>query len=177
MSVFGIIYNEAIFEQHKITPPQNRKDLMTLCDTLKNNSISPFDSFAKQKSILNVLFAMGHSSTMDINQFEWLEAMNAGNGSFKTGRIDGFFDSIDGIQKFLTIDNSETNKTAYTNFIEGNTAMIFENGRFYNQIKKRHPSIRMGIFPLPVSEDNDSKLFTDIEAVLSINSKKGVDKI
>ncbi len=177
MNVFGIIYNEAIFERYMVTPPQNRKDLMKLCENLKKNNIFPFDPLVKQKSILNVLFAMGHSSTIDINQFDWIKAMNAGQGSFKTGRIDGFFDSIDGIQKYTTSDNSENTKTSYTNFIEGNTAMIFDNGRFYNRIKKLHPSIRMGIFPLPVSEENDSKLFTDIETVLSINSKIGADKI
>ena len=168
----GVIYNKKVFSDAGITDlPKTVTQLKEVCDKLKAKGVSPFGVAFKDTWTLAQMFSVGHTSTVDINQF--VTDMNAGKTSFKNEKMDKVFETFDMIaanSNEKPLDSDYNNQC--TLFAQGKVGMMVQGLWSLANVTKIDPNIETGMFALPLSENPDeARMMGDVDLIFCLYAK------
>lgn len=168
----GVIYNKALFNDAGIEKlPETVAELSDACAKLKAIGVDPFAVAFKDTWTLRLLFSIGHTATVDI--YDFVNSMNAGQGSFNNSQMEKTFETFDLIAANCNkkpMDSDYNNQC--TLFAQGKAAMMIQGLWALSSVTQIDPDIQTGMFALPVSEDaSKARMMGDVDTVFSVYSK------
>ncbi|MEH7120311.1 extracellular solute-binding protein [Neobacillus vireti] len=155
----GVFYNKQIFEENHIQIPKTWAELMDVAKTLKSKGITPFTSHFKD-------YQMGNSA----NQFatlevfskypEWGSDLQKGKVSFgKSPEYKTTFEHFKDLYENTEKDPFGVDFTGAADlFANGKTAMWIIGTWAPAQIFKNNPDFKLGFFPTPAVDAENTKL-------------------
>ncbi|MDO4325455.1 MAG: extracellular solute-binding protein [bacterium] len=169
---WGIFYNIDLFEQAGITEiPTTFSELETICQTLKDNDITPFAAMYKDSWTCEQVFSALFAAAMQDNLTEWIQQMNQGESTFRQEPVDKVFRFLDLMKENSGINYMDADSTAgYNSFASGDAAMIFLGNFALRSARNTNPDIRIGLMAIPISEDPDeAKIMTNTGVGIVVN--------
>jgi len=154
---YGYIYNKDLFDEAGITElPTTLSELEATAKKLKDAGILPFINAYKEQWVLaDHLLNAGLSKLSD--PAVTVTALGKGEQKFKGNAVfEQWIDLIDltvkyGNENMLTTDYN----TLLNEFAAGNGAMVQQGNWIQATIDQLNPDMRMGILPMPISDDRD----------------------
>ena len=158
---WGVFYNKELFEQAGIADvPVTVSELKDCVEKLKASGITPFAAGYATEWTIGQFLGYGASSILTPAAVELGDDYKKGNWTFDQPGIDQAFDVLD-----LVADNTQDRpfdtdvSGQYAAFAKGDAAMMLQGNWSILQIRELNPDIKMGMFPLPISEDKEDLLF------------------
>lgn len=149
---WGYLYNQKIFSDLGITPPQTIDEMKAVCEKLKANNIKPFLLAFQESWIPQLMMALSLGGTVNSQHPDFVDKMNKGEGSYKD--VEGVFDIIDVIMQNGTDKPFEVgNDAGSADFANGKAAMWVQGSWNAEAILKANKDMQIGVAPLPVSND------------------------
>lgn len=152
----GLIYNKDAFEKAGIeTPPRTLSEVEEACESLKAVGITPFATGLKDVWVSQQLF--WNVSGPNVGDFNtWYYEMADGNSSFRNPKTEETFKLID-IILANTIENPLSSDAANmsNDIATGKAGMCLQGVWQYDTFLKSDPNVRLGLAPIPVSENPD----------------------
>ena len=159
--LIGYFYNKELFEQAGIADvPVTVSELKDCVEKLKASGITPFAAGYATEWTIGQFPGYGASSILTPAAVELGDDYKKGNWTFDQPGIDQAFDVLD-----LVADNTQDRpfdtdvSGQYAAFAKGDAAMMLQGNWSILQIRELNPDIKMGMFPLPISEDKEDLLF------------------
>jgi len=158
---WGVFYNKELFEQAGIKEvPKTVTQLKECVEKLNAAGITPFAAGYGTEWTIGQFLGYGASSILTPAAVELGDDYKKGNWSFDLPGIDMAFDVLD-----LVADNTQDRpfdtdvSGQYAIFAKGEAAMMLQGNWSILQIRELNPEISMGMFPLPISEDEEDLLY------------------
>ena len=158
---WGVFYNKELFEKAGISDvPVTVSELKDCVEKLKASGITPFAAGYATEWTIGQFLGYGASSILTPAAVELADDYKKGNWTFDQPGIDQAFDVLD-----LVADNTQDRpfdtdvSGQYAAFAKGDAAMMLQGNWSILQIRELNPDIKMGMFPLPISEDKEALLF------------------
>lgn len=158
---WGVFYNKELFEKAGISDvPVTVSELKDCVEKLKASGITPFAAGYATEWTIGQFLGYGASSILTPAAVELGDDYKKGNWTFDQPGIDQAFDVLD-----LVADNKQDRpfdtdvSGQYAAFAKGDAAMMLQGNWSILQIRELNPDIKMGMFPLPISEDKEALLF------------------
>ena len=158
---WGVFYNKELFEKAGISDvPVTVSELKDCVEKLKASGITPFAAGYATEWTIGQFLGYGASSILTPAAVELGDDYKKGNWTFDQPGIDQAFDVLD-----LVADNTQDRPVdtdvsgQYAAFAIGDAAMMLQGNWSILQIRELNPDIKMGMFPLPSSEDKEALLF------------------
>lgn len=154
----GVIYNQAIFDEQGIEPPQTWDEFIAVCDQLEAAGITPFygtlaDSWTAMPSF-NALGA--YPAQGDFFDKMRAEGENVGPNSSVSFEKD-FTEALEQQAELFSYAQDGYRGRTYDDgnaaFANGEVAMLMQGIWAINPIKGINPDIEAAIFPYPAAED------------------------
>lgn len=171
MSGYGVVYNKAIFDEYNLEIPTTVSELKSVCETLKENGVTPFTNQFRDDWLLGQLFNYGFANMDDTKGF--IEKLDSGEAKMADSEeIQDLMNVLDlmleyGQEKPLDASLNE----AESMFALGESAMMFEGIWTYDTIKQISPDIEVGLFALPITDNaEDTVMATNVNGVLHVSS-------
>ena len=158
---WGVFYNKELFEKAGISDvPVTVSELKDCVEKLKASGITPFAAGYATEWTIGQFLGYGASSILTPAAVALGDDYKKGNWTFDQPGIDQAFDVLD-----LVADNTQDRpfdtdvSGQYAAFAKGDAAMMLQGNWSILQIRELNPDIKMGMFPLPISEDKEALLF------------------
>ena len=158
---WGVFYNKELFEKAGISDvPVTVSELKDCVEKLKASGITPFAAGYATEWTIGQFLGYGASSILTPAAVELGDDYKKGNWTFDQPGIDQAFDVLD-----LVADNTQDRpfdtdvSGQYAAFAKGDAAMMLQGNWSILQIRELNPDIKMGMFPLPISEDKEALIF------------------
>lgn len=158
---WGVFYNKALFEQAGITEvPKTVTQLKECVQKLQDAGITPFAAGYGTEWTIGQYLGYGCSSILTPKATELGEDYKKGNWTFDLPGIDLAFDVLD-----LVNDNTQERpfdtdvSGQYAVFAKEEAAMMLQGNWSILQVRELNPDMQMGIFPLPISEEEEDLVF------------------
>ena len=158
---WGVFYNKELFEKAGISDvPVTVSELKDCVEKLKASGITPFAAGYATEWTIGQFLGYGASSILTPAAVELGDDYKKGNWTFDQPGIDQASDVLD-----LVADNTQDRpfdtdvSGQYAAFAKGDAAMMLQGNWSILQIRELNPDIKMGMFPLPISEDKEALLF------------------
>ena len=158
---WGVFYNKELFDKAGISEvPTTVTELKDCVDKLKAAGITPFAAGYATEWTIGQFLGYGASSILTPAAVELGDNYKKGNWTFDQPGIDQAFDVLD-----LVGDNTQDRpfdtdvSGQYATFAKGDAAMMLQGNWSILQIRELNPDIKMGMFPLPISDNADDLLF------------------
>ena len=158
---WGVFYNKELFEKAGISDvPVTVSELKDCVEKLKASGITPFAAGYATEWTIGQFLGYGASSILTPAAVASGDDYKKGNWTFDQPGIDQAFDVLD-----LVADNTQDRpfdtdvSGQYAAFAKGDAAMMLQGNWSILQIRELNPDIKMGMFPLPISEDKEALLF------------------
>ncbi len=165
---WGCLYNKAIFEECKITPPNTLDELKNVCEVLKSKGYAPFMLAYQEQWVPQLMTALTLGGKVSGEVPDWVERMYKDEGSYEEVR--DIFGVIDVIMKNGTDRALEQGSEAGSaDFANGKAAMYVQGTWASGTIMSTNPDMKLGVFALPV---NNNKACTLVN--LSTSTTLGV---
>ncbi|HIV53687.1 MAG TPA: extracellular solute-binding protein [Candidatus Mediterraneibacter norwichensis] len=158
---WGVFYNKELFEQAGIEDvPKTVAELEDCVEKLNAAGITPFAAGYATEWTIGQFLGYGASPILTPAAVELGDNYKKGNWTFDQPGIDTAFDVLD-----LVADNTQDRpfdtdvSGQYAVFAKGEAAMMLQGNWSILQIRELNPDISMGMFPLPISENEEDLLF------------------
>lgn len=158
---WGVFYNKELFEKAGISEvPKTVTELEDCVAKLKAAGITPFAAGYATEWTIGQFLGYGASSILTPAALELGENYKKGSWTFDQPGMDQAFEVLD-----LVADNTQDRpfdtdvSGQYAAFAKGDAAMMLQGNWSILQIRELNPEIQMGMFPLPISEDENALLF------------------
>lgn len=158
---WGVFYNKELFKQAGIEDvPKTVAELEDCVEKLNNAGITPFAAGYATEWTIGQFLGYGASSILTPAAVELGDNYKKGNWTFDQPGIDTAFDVLD-----LVADNTQDRpfdtdvSGQYAVFAKGEAAMMLQGNWSILRIRELNPDISMGMFPLPISENEEDLLF------------------
>ena len=158
---WGVFYNKELFDQAGIEDvPTTVTELEECVEKLKDAGITPFAAGYATEWTIGQFLGYGASSILPPAAVELGDNYKKGNWTFDQPGIDRAFDVLD-----LVGDNTQDRpfdtdvSGQYAVFAKGEAAMMLQGNWSILQIRELNPDIKMGMFPLPISDNAEDLLF------------------
>lgn len=149
---WGYLYNQKIFADAGITPPQTLDEMKAAVEKLKAKNVKPFELAFQESWIPQLMMALSLGGTVSADHPDWVQKMNAGQASYAD--VKDVFNIIDLIMQNGTDKPFEVGGAAgATDFANGKAAMWVQGPWMAETILKANPDVKFGVAPLPVSND------------------------
>ncbi len=149
---WGYLYNQKIFNDLGITPPQTLDEMKAVVEKLKANKITPFLLAFQESWIPQLMMALSLGGTVNSRNPDFIDKMNKGEGSYRD--VASVFDIIDVILQNGTPKPFEVgNQAGSADFANGKAAMWVQGSWNADAILQVNKDFRLGVAPLPVSND------------------------
>lgn len=158
---WGVFYNKELFKQAGIEDvPKTVAELEDCVEKLNAAGITPFAAGYATEWTIGQFLGYGASPILTPAAVELGDNYKKGNWTFDQPGIDTAFDVLD-----LVADNTQDRpfdtdvSGQYAVFAKGEAAMMLQGNWSILQIRELNPDISMGMFPLPISENEEDLLF------------------
>lgn len=173
----GIIYNKDIFEEVGVSVPTTYTEFVDVCEKISAAGYTPFamgatDGWTIGSQVVTPVFE--HDASI-----EWNKAMFEGTESFDPCAR-GVFKVIDLIKEY---DNQDSNDidylTAAAYLLSGECSMGFYDVNMYPVLQEIDPEAteRLGMFPVPYSEDASENKFLIFNDYYQVNSSSNLELV
>jgi ABC-type sugar transport system, periplasmic component len=170
---WGYLYNQKIFSDLAITPPQTLDEMKAVVEKLKAKKITPFMLAFQESWIPQLMMALSLGGTVNSRNPDFVDKMNKGEGSYND--VASVFDIIDVILQNGTDKPFEVGSAAgSSDFANGKAAMWVQGPWMSESILKANDDFKLGVAPLPVSNDPKGtmiNLSVSTTVALSANTK------
>ena len=158
---WGVFYNKDLFDKAGISEvPTTVTELKDCVDKLKAAGITPFAAGYATEWTIGQFLGYGASSILTPAAVELGDDYKKGNWSFDQPGIDQAFNVLDMVGDNTQDRPFDTDVSGqYATFAKGDAAMMLQGNWSILQIRELNPDIRMGMFPLPISDDPEELLF------------------
>ena len=159
----GVIYNQAIFEEQGLEPPETWAEFIAVCDQLEAAGITPFfGTLADSWTALPSFNALGaYASQGDFFDTMRTEGENVGPDSAVSFEKD-FTDALEQQKKLFSYAQDGYRGRTYDDgnaaFANGDVAMLMQGIWAINPVKGINPDIEAAIFPYPSADSADDRL-------------------
>ena len=155
---WGVFYNKDLFDKAGISEvPTTVTELKDCVDKLKAAGITPFAAGYATEWTIGQFLGYGASSILTPAAVELGDDYKKGNWSFDQPGIDQALDMVGDNTQDRPFDTDVSGQ--YATFAKGDAAMMLQGNWSILQIRELNPDIRMGMFPLPISDDPEELLF------------------
>ncbi|WP_223067816.1 ABC transporter substrate-binding protein [Paenibacillus caui] len=163
----GILYNKAIFKDLGIEVPKTWDELIAAADKIKAAGKNPFYFTLKDSWTTLVPF---NSFTPNIVGLDFFNKRKEGSTTFK----DAFREVAEKQLKLTEYGQKDQFGKGYndgnTAFAKGDAAMYIQGVWAIPEIQKANPSIELGIFPLPATNDpSKNMLVSGVDTLLTVS--------
>ena len=171
----GVIYNQAIFEEQGLEPPETWDEFIAVCDQLEAAGITPFfgtliDSWTAMPSF-NALGA--YPAQDDFFDKMRAEGENVGPNSSVSFEKD-FAEALEQQAELFSYAQDGYRGRTYDDgnaaFANGEVAMLMQGIWAINPVKGINPDIKAAIFPYPAAENPDERMLVsgvDVTVLIS----------
>lgn len=172
----SVIYNRDIFTSHGLEVPTTWDELMSICETLEQAGISPFYSTLKDNwTVAQGMFDYSVGGVINVPEF-YNDLAGEGtqvNESSQTSFQKDFALPMERMLQVRKFSNKNASSRGYGDgnlaFSQGQGAMYLQGPWALNEIAKSNPSMNLGTFPLPVTNDpQDLKVRVNVDLALWI---------
>lgn len=154
---WGYLYNKKIFSDSGLTPPQTLDEMKAVVDKLKAKKITPFELSFQESWIPQLMMALSLGGIVTSEHPDFVDKMNKGKGSYK--EVESVFNIIDLIMQNGTDKPFEVGSAAGSaDFANGKAAMWVQGPWMAESILKVNPGMKLGVAPLPVSNDPEAAM-------------------
>ncbi|MET0715938.1 MAG: extracellular solute-binding protein [Mycetocola sp.] len=159
----GVIYNQAIFEEQGIEPPETWDEFIAVCDQLQAAGITPFyGTLADSWTALPSFNALGaYPSQGDFWDKMREEGENVGPDSSVSFQKN-FPEALNQQAELFSYAQEGYRGRTYDDgnaaFANGEVAMLMQGIWAINPIKGINPDIEAAIFPYPAAENPDERM-------------------
>ncbi|MEK8130312.1 extracellular solute-binding protein [Paenibacillus filicis] len=163
----GVLYNKAMFKELGIDIPKTWNELIAAADKIKAAGKTPFYLTVKDAWTSLVLF---NSLEPGIVGLDFFKDRKDGKVAFK----DSFREVAEKQLKILDYGQKDAFGKGYNDgnvaFAKGEAAMYIQGVWAIPEIKKANPSMELGIFPFPSTNDAaKNKLVSGVDTLLTIS--------
>ncbi|WP_371131002.1 extracellular solute-binding protein [Arthrobacter sp. SDTb3-6] len=172
----SVIYNKDMFARYGLAVPTTWSQLQAVCRTLQGAGISPFYNTLKDNwTVAQGMFDYSVGGMVDIPRF--FSALDAEGTSVRAGSAASFHKDFQGPMQHMSqlalLANQDAASRGYGDgnlaFAQGKAAMYLQGPWALNEIAKTAPTMNLGTFPLPVTEDPaDLKVRVNVDLALWI---------
>lgn len=158
---WGVFYNKKLFEQAGISEvPKTVTELRECVDKLQAAGITPFAAGYGTEWTIGQYLGYGCSSILTPKAVELGENYKKGNWTFDLPGMDLAFDVLDLVNENTQERPFDTDVSGqYAVFAKEEAAMMLQGNWSILQVRELNPDMQMGIFPLPISEDEEALVF------------------
>lgn len=152
--VLGIYYNKEIFEKYDLSEPKTWDEFLSVCETLKENGVTPLANAGKAGWMLEIMFGTFGPNFYGGNSF--FEAVTSGETNFEDPAFVNALEKMTELKPymqpgFMGVDYSSQQAAFYTE-----QAAMFVGGSFEATFfQEQNPELDIGVFPAPPQEDDD----------------------
>ena len=171
LSGWGIIYNKDIFAKYNLAIPTTKTELISVCETLQSNGITPFINQFKDTWLLGQYVGTGVGTIDDPQTF--VADLLAGKTTLADSpAMQNNMDFLDIALQYGQANPLEGDwNTACTSMGLGEGAMMLEGVWVYDTIASIDPNINLGMFPVPYTDvAEDSTIYADVNGVWHVSS-------
>lgn len=173
MNTVGVYYNKQIFDQLKIAVPTNYGELIAAAEKIKAAGITPFafsDKDAWTVGIEANIMTGEEMGKAKAGQF-FEDVKNGTQSTAKSAEMSTVADRVLELRKYGASDAAATSyDQATSNFATGKAAMFINGIWAIPSVQKANPDIKFGMFPLPATKAEDTKVIYGIDAAVSISA-------
>lgn len=174
LNTIGVFYNTKIFEQLKLTVPTNWSELIAAAEKIKAAGITPFALSDKDAWTVGIQANQMTGAEMGQAKVEkfFEDVKNGAASTAKSPEMSTVADRILELRKYGSEDAAATGvDQAVANFATEKAAMFINGIWEIPSIQKANPNIKFGMFPVPATKAEDSKVIYGIDAAVAISAK------
>jgi len=174
MNTIGVYYNTKVFEDLKISVPTNWSEFIAAAQKIKAAGITPFALADKDGWTVGIQANQMTGEEMGKAKVEqFFEAVKNGiQSTAKSAEMNTVADRILELRKYGAEDASATGyDQAIANFASGKAAMFINGIWAIPSVQKANPDIKFGMFPLPATKAEDTKVIYGIDAAVAVSAK------
>jgi raffinose/stachyose/melibiose transport system substrate-binding protein len=176
LTAAGVIYNKDLFEQHGVAVPTTWAEFVAATETFAAAGITPiYGTYKEPWTLTQGAFDYSTGGLADIEQF--FASVNAEGPDFGPDSPASFsttFAPALPVMDFL-LDNAQANAPS-RGYPEGNVAFAGGAAAMYlqgpwalSELAKSNPELRVGTFPLPVTDNPDDRVVRiNVDVAVSI---------
>lgn len=172
----SVIYNKDVFAKHGLSVPTTWSELVKICQTLQDANIAPFYNTIKDTwTVGQGMFDYSVGGMVDVPRF--FSALGSEGTSLNAGSAASFQKDfkapMDRMLQLAPFANKDAASRGYADgnlaFAQGKAAMYMQGPWALNEIAKTAPALKLGTFPLPVTDDPaDLKVRVNVDLALWI---------
>ena len=152
---YGVFYNEDVFEENQLEIPTTLTELREACETLSANGVQPFAApFSEQWAFRYYLRAVTDIACL-MPDNNWNVDKMEGTSTFSED--DAFKEAVETYFSFHEYWGDDPFGTSWEDaqsmIANGEAAMCIHGSRAVDGFLSHNPDCRIGVFPMPVSED------------------------
>ncbi|TAP45298.1 extracellular solute-binding protein [Arthrobacter sp. S39] len=172
----GVIYNRDIFDANGVAVPTTWDEFVAACETFKAAGIAPiYGTYKDPWTLAQGMFDYVAGGSLDVAEF--FTNLTAAGAGISTAAPESFTNNFGpALPKMLQLASYAQNGAASKNYADGNAAFAKGQAAIYlqgpwalSQLVAANPAIRLGTFPLPVTNNpDDTKARVNVDMALSI---------
>ncbi len=167
--VIGIFYNKDVFEKYGFDEPSSWDELLTICETLKNDDMTPFMIPGKEGWALAMQNAM---TGVSMPGQDWIKSATDGKAKFNDAPFVDLLSKLNDLKQYYQKDftaNSVAEMSA--GFAFGQAAMVFYGIWEVNTWKELNPDFNVGYFPVPPAKSSiDPAVYVYMDGSYGLNA-------
>ncbi len=156
-SIEGVVYNKAIFDKVGVSVPTTWDEFLAACDKIKKAGITPLAITAKDKWTVGMWVVEIVPLAVKDQAGIWPD-LNSGKVKFDA--VPAFTDVFAKMKQ--VVDKGYVNKDMFSATYDmgndmvgtGKVAMVVQGDWSANDIVKKYPDAKIGMFPIPIVNDS-----------------------
>ena len=161
----SVIYNKRIFADNGVEVPETWDDFLSACDTLSAAGIAPiYSTFKDAWTVSQGLFDYTVGGMVDVADF-YSRLRKEGTNVGPNSSVSFSKTLTEPVSRMEMLAEKYTNKDAASRgygdgnlaFSKGEGAMYFQGPWAFGEIAKSGPDLDLGTFPLPMTDDPQSR--------------------
>lgn len=174
LNTIGVFYNTKIFDQLKLAVPTNYSELIASAEKIKAAGITPFALADKDSWTVGIQANQMTGEEMGkakVEQF-FEDVKNGKQSTAKSAEMNTVADRILELRKYGPEDAAAIGYDQAISTFATEKAAMFINGIWaIPSVQKANPDIKFGMFPLPATKAEDTKVIYGIDAAVAISAK------
>lgn len=176
LTAAGVIYNEALFEEHGVSVPTTWDEFVTACEIFRAAGVTPiYGTFRESWTVAQGVFDYVAGGLVDVERF--YSALYTEGGDFGPHSPVTFSNTFaDTLEKMDYVLSASQPNAPARNYVEGNAAFARGEAAMYlqgpwalSELANANPDLRVGTFPLPATNDPaDTKVRVNVDLALAI---------
>ncbi|HEY5858210.1 MAG TPA: extracellular solute-binding protein [Aldersonia sp.] len=175
LTAAGVIYNKDLFEQHGVEVPTTWSEFVAACENFKAAGVTPiYGTYKEPWTVAQGVFDYATGGVTDITDF--FSAFEAGGSNPGPGAAtfaNTFAAALPVMDYLRTSVQPNAPSRGYPEgnvaFANGEAAMYLQGPWALTELAKANPDVRVGTFPLPVTDNpDDRRVRVNVDMAVSI---------